>query len=208
MDLRQRRPGTPRRGSRLALGLVLALVPATSSQGAETKQETKLDCGVNALFLLLQFEGRPVTWDRLEAALPARHPDGYSMAELADAATSLGLGLEGVRFVQGDRALDRPAIAFIKDSRGGHFLVLRPVGTTGTMVQVIDPPHVPQIMDYERLFESRAWTGRILLPREPWLARHAVPIVLAALCVPLVSFIVWHQRRSSRRSPSEIPARS
>ena len=80
MDLHQRHPGTPRGGSRLALGLVLALVPATSGRAAGTEQETKLDCGVNALFLLLQIEGRPVTWDRLEAALPARHPDGYSMA--------------------------------------------------------------------------------------------------------------------------------
>jgi hypothetical protein len=192
----------------LVLCLVLAFVAATRAQASGPGPETKLDCGVNALFILLQVEGRPVTLDRLEAALPPQHPDGYSMAELADAARSLGLRVEGVRFVKGDRALDRAAIAFIKDSKGGHFLVLRPVGTTSTMVQVIDPPHAPQITDYDRLFESRVWTGRILLPRDPWPVRHALPLVLASLCVPLVSLAVWQQRRSSQCSKSEVPAAS
>jgi len=206
MACRQRHRGTHQGGAALALGVVLALVPTACARSTRPESKTDLDCGVNALFVLLQIEGCPVALDRLESALPPRHTDGYSMTELASAARSLGLSLEGVRFVKGDSALDRAGIAFVKDAKGGHFLVLRPVGTTGTMVQVIDPPHVPVITDYDRLFTSRAWTGRILQPRDPWHVRHAIPLVLAALSVPLASFAVWRQRRSSRRSKSDIPA--
>ncbi len=206
---RQRQPVSPHLGPAVVLGVALALVPTSGAQTAGPGQETQLDCGANAeLFILLQIEGAPVNLDRLEAVLPPRRRDGYSMAELADAVRSLGLSLEGVRFVQGDKALDRIAIAFTKDSKGGHFLVLRPVGTTGTMVQVIDPPHAPQVIDYDRLLESRAWTGRILLPRDAWPVRYAVPLVLAGLCVPLVPFAVWRQMRSSRHRTSDIAAAS
>ncbi len=198
MDIARRDRGTPLAAPSLASVLLLGLATAACGPVARAAETTKLDCGVNALFVLLKLEGRPVTLDRLESALPPRHRDGYSMAELSKAAASLGLTLEGVRFAKGDRALDRPAIAFIKDAKGGHFTVLRPVGTTGTMVQVIDPPHVPWITDYDRLFASRPWTGRILLARDPWPVRYALPLSIAAAYVPVVTFSVWRHKRSSR----------
>lgn len=128
---------------RAALISILLLTPPPRAAAAGPEEATRPDCGVNALFVLLRLEGVPVTLDRLEATLPRRQPDGYSMAELAAAARSLGLSLEGVRFDRGDRPPDRPAIMFLKDGQGGHFAVLRPVGTTGTMVQVIDPLRRP-----------------------------------------------------------------
>ena len=140
----------------------------------ELQETTTLDCGVNALFVLLHLEGRPIPYDRLESALPHHRPDGYSMAELAAASASLGLPLDGVKFVKGDRPLDRPAIAFFQNARGGHFAVLRPVGTTGTMVQLIDPPHVPTIVDYDRVLGLKGWTGRILVPSTPWYKKGGV----------------------------------
>lgn len=191
--------------NRWAWALIAILAIPATIRADEAQAPTKFDCGVNALFILLQLEGRPVDLDRVESALPRRHPDGYSMEELLAAGRSMGLSLEGVRFAKGDAALDRPAIAFVKDARGGHFTVLRPVGTTGTMVQVIDPPHVPWITDYDRLFESRTWTGRILIPRDPWHVRYSVPLALAGLGIPLVSLSVWRHRRSSRPSPSDAP---
>ncbi|MGC8643672.1 MAG: cysteine peptidase family C39 domain-containing protein [Isosphaeraceae bacterium] len=148
-------------------GLIGLSALALFSRAAEQQGQTRLDCGVNALFVLLHFEGHPVPYDRLESALPPRRPDGYSMAELSAAARALGLPLDGVKFVKGDKPLDRPAIALFQNARGDHFAVLRPVGTTGTMVQVIDPPHVPAIMDYDRILGSKGWTGRILLPSPP-----------------------------------------
>ena len=124
-----------------------------------------------ALYILLRVEGREVTLDRLVSVLPPPHDDGYSMAELSAAAGSCGFELEGVQFVQGEKALRRSAIAFLRQGRGGHFAVLRPVGTTGTMVQVIDPPDAPWITDYERILSSKPWTGRILYPRGSWFVR-------------------------------------
>jgi hypothetical protein len=163
--------------TRLArLLLIASLVFARTVLATEPDENRGLDCGVNALFILLTLEKQPARLDRLESALPARRPDGYSMAELASAARSLGLDVEGVRFAKGDRALRRPAIAFLIGPAGGHYAVIRPVGTTGTMVQVIDPPHVPWIADYDRVFSSRPWTGRILVARDPWTLRGSVAL--------------------------------
>ena len=87
-------------------GLIVLLGVECERQAPRVRSETtKLDCGVNALFVLLRLEGRPVTLERLESVLPPRHPEGYSMAELARRRSPLGLGLEGVRFDKGDRAL-------------------------------------------------------------------------------------------------------
>jgi Peptidase C39 family len=190
-----------RKGGRLAwLTLLILVAPAVYARATEPDETTKLDCGVNALFILLRLEGRPVTLDRLVAALPARHPDGYSMAELAAASRSFGLSLEGVRFAKGDPALDRPAIAFLEDSRGGHFAVLRPVGTTGTMVQVIDPPHVPWIADYGRVMTTPSWTGRLLVPGASRVRRAILPALLATVGL-IVLGVACQGRRARRKCP-------
>ena len=181
---------------------VSGLVPI--GRAAEQQEKTKLDCGVNALFVLLRLEGRPVPYDRLESTLPPRNPDGYSMAEVSAAARSLGLPLDGVKFVKGDKPLDRPAIAFFQNARGGHFAVLRPVGTTGTMVQVIDRPHVPAIMDYDRILGSKGWTGRILLPSPPWYRRRATLPAVAGVCLLFLALAFTRWRRSPGAKAREV----
>lgn len=158
----------------------MLLVHVMPAMAADSEKTTQLDCGVNAFFILLRIEGRPVTLDRMNAVLPPRRVDGYSIAELKAAARSLGLDLDGVRFTKGDEALKRPAIAFFHDAKGGHFAVLRPVGTTGTMVQVIDPPSAPWIADYDRLFAMKPWTGRILTPSDSLSLRQAILVVMGA----------------------------
>jgi len=170
------------------LGVVGLLGLAVSLRaGQERGEEAARDCGVNALFVLFRLERHPVSLDRIISALPPRHQDGYSMRELATAAACLGLELEGVRFGKGDKTLDRPAIAFFKSAKGGHFAVLRPVGTTGTMVQVIDPPRVSRIVDYTQVLSAKSWTGRILIARDAWAARNKIPLLNAlAGCVLLV----------------------
>ena len=117
------------------------------------------------------------------------------MAELAAASRTLGLRLEGVRFAKGDKVLDRPAIAFLSDAKGGHFAVLRPVGTMGTMVQVIDPPSPPWIGDYDRILSARAWTGRILILTDPWIVRYAAPLLLSTAELPLIAVTAWRHPR-------------
>ena len=171
----------PRRiGLRLVCSCGMLILALTTSGGAaERAATTTLDCGANALFVLFRLEGRPVALTQLERALPPRRTEGHSMAELASAAAALGLPLDGARFGKGDEVLTRPAIAFFKSAEGGHFAVLRPVGTTGTMVQVIDPPHVPRFADYENLFAARSWTGRVLIRRDHWAVRNVLPLILA-----------------------------
>jgi ABC-type bacteriocin/lantibiotic exporter with double-glycine peptidase domain len=175
------------------------------ASASESEETTKLDCGVNALFVLFRLEGRPVTLDLLESALPRRHPDGYSMAQLAAAARSLGLVLDGVRLAKLDKPLTRPAIAFLKDGKAGHFAVLRPVGTTGTMVQVIDPPSAPWIADYDRLLSAKAWTGRVLVVREASTIRNALPLLsLVTALILLVAGLSYRLLFTDRRQLNKL----
>jgi hypothetical protein len=185
-------------------GLILAWTAAlVAARSLPARAESAIatapvyDCGPNAVYLLLHVAGRPVTLDAVRAALPPRHPDGYSMTELAGLSRALGLPLEGVRFQKRDVPLDRPAIAFFDDGRAGHFAVLRPVGTTGTMVQVIDPPRVPRVVDYDRLFADTPWAGRLLVPRDAWPARLA-PAILAAGAPAALAVALRRRRRPSK----------
>jgi len=120
------------------------------------------------------------------------------MAELAAAARSLGLELEGVRLGREDIPLGRSAIVFLKDARGGHFAVLRPVGTTGAMVQVIDPPHVPWITDWDRLFAAKSWTSRVLIRRDPWMVRNKIPLLMALAGCVLLTMAWTHRLRAAK----------
>lgn len=180
----------------LATALLLALAPGPSA--AQVDETTQLDCGVNALFVLCQLEGRPASLGRVESALPPLQPAGHSMAELISAACKLGLNLEGVQRAKTDRRLDRSAILFSKTPKGGHFAVLRPVGTTGTMVQVIDPPHAPWITDYDRLAMGAPWTGKILIRRDPWVIRNMTPLLMAVAGSILLVMGLSHGLRTAR----------
>jgi hypothetical protein len=172
--------------TKIIVGVLMLLGVAASVRSAELDAKDSPDCGLNALFLLLKLEQHPVSLGRIGSMLPQRQTDGYSMTELATASAKLGLELEGVRFAQGDRPLDGAAIAFFRNGQNGHFAVLRPVGTTGTMVQVIDPPRAPWIADYERVVSGTTWTGRILVRRGAWMVRNQVPLLMAlAGCVLL-----------------------
>jgi hypothetical protein len=43
--------------------------------------------------------------------------------------------------------------------------VIRPVGHSGKLVQVLDPNRDPEVLDADRLERSRSWTGLALVPR-------------------------------------------
>jgi hypothetical protein len=177
------------------------LCSPTIASATSPDETTTLDCGTNALFVLLNLEGAPVSVDRLNTLLPERRPDGYSMTELQSAAISLGLPLQGIRFTKGDEPPGRPSIAFFKDARGGHFSVLRPVGATGTMVQVIDPPHAPRIIDYDRLIAAPNRTGRILVPPARWTLLRAAPWVFIAAGFVLIAAGMSRKRPRAAAPP-------
>ncbi|APW61420.1 hypothetical protein [Paludisphaera borealis] len=124
---------------RMSLTAVVLLAGGVNVQADPDEEQAKLDCGVNALFLLHRLEARHVT-------------------------------------------------------------VLRPVGTRGTMVQVIDPPAPPWITDYDRLFINNVWTDRILIPRPPWYSpagatgRMAMAGMASVVAASLAT--LWMQRRA------------
>jgi len=151
--------------ARAVVAIVVLALLATCRRAGAVDDEVAWDCGTNALHVLLHFEGRPTSLDRLLSVLPAPSPEGHSMAELAAASRALGLSLDGVRLGPGDPRPDRASIAYVKTPQGGHFMVVRPVGSLGGMVQVVDPPLPPLIVDFDRLTAAGGWTGRVLTPR-------------------------------------------
>jgi len=183
------------------LGTAVALAPGSPclAAAADGDRLTDRDCGVKALFLLLQIEGRGVGIADLQRALPPRDPQGFSIAELARAAKSLGLRLDAVALGAKSPPPDRAAIAFFQDGGGGHFAVVRPVGVTGSLVQVIDPPREPEVVDYDRLAAARGWTGCLLIPQDRWPARSLVAVASAVGGVTVVTAALLRRGRAARR---------
>lgn len=140
------------------------------------------DCGTLALHQLLQLEGCPTDLLVLSSRLPDPPPRGHSMKALRDAARTCGLSLRGVLVSKSARALDRPAIVFLRRRDHGHFIVVRPIGHTGKLVQVIDPNETPDVVDAADLYASPDWTGLALIPDRPnWPARIAASLLVGAL---------------------------
>ena len=188
---------SPRAGKVLALAAMILFTQSVADSAAAPDERTRLDCGVNALFMLFHLQGHKVTLDRLEAALPAqRHPDGYSLAELKAAAAVLGMNLEGIQLDKGDKPPGYPAIAFVRDARGGHFAIIRPVGNTGSMIQVIDPPSAPWIADYKDIVSEKVWTGRVLVPQDAWIVRNWISGLAVVAGFALLALAVRRTRAS------------
>jgi len=124
------------------------------------------------------------------------------MSDLKDAAGRLGLRRVGVRFDRSKVPLNRPAIAFLSTPGEGHFIILRPIGVTGKVVQVIDPPSGPVVMDDDRLLASPAWTGRLLVPetRAEWIGTRGWVVAPVALLVLLGGFLTRRRARSHHRT--------
>ncbi|WP_145952132.1 hypothetical protein [Paludisphaera borealis] len=70
------------------IGLTAVVYLAAGLHVQADDERTKLDSGVNALFLLHRLEGRPGAVEQLLSKLPAHNPEGYSMAELASSSAS------------------------------------------------------------------------------------------------------------------------
>jgi Peptidase C39 family len=143
----------PRRAT-LLISTVLAVLAGGAVTCSAQSAYTPPDCGTNALFLIMKLEDMSVGLEEIELALPARNEFGYSMLELQSTARRCGLSLVGKSFGPSDAPLPGPAIAYRPGHKpaSGHFVVLRPVGSNDTVVQVIDPPYAPRLIDYPTLF--------------------------------------------------------
>jgi ABC-type bacteriocin/lantibiotic exporter with double-glycine peptidase domain len=171
----------------------------------------KYDCGTIALHTLLALEGRATHIDTLRTRLPAPSPRGYSMAELRDAAHSFGLALTGVKLSGSGGAPDRPALVFLKRDDHGHFLVVRPVGHSGKLIQIIDSTGDPIVLDAVDLYASPQWTGLALMPLRPnWPLRVAFTMLMIFSSAFLVLLIASRNRaiRASSRGVKPAPAKA
>ncbi len=154
------------------------------------------DCGTIALFNLLRFIGQDATLDEVKSTLEAHPPGGFSLEELREGARRLGAELVGVRMDQVDGAPDRPILAYVDRDGHGHFLVVRPVGHTGKLLQVLDGVQPPEVMDASTLQAMPSWTGLSLAPvRSDWLSSANLALTLAAALL----LVVWIIPRTCRR---------
>ncbi len=172
-------------------GLLTIVLAHGSRADGPPSDRPSASCGMYALYHLARLEGVGVPADRIATVLPPLHPDGYSMKDLRDAAGRLGLGLQGVSLGREPGAIDRPMLAFLKLSDHGHYVVVRPVGHTGRLVQVIENAGDPLVVDSSMLFASPRWTGTVLLPhRTNW------PVVLSSALIGLVGLSLVRRFRA------------
>ncbi len=187
-----------KRGASLAI-LVFAFGQLATAEEPKSSAEPRVDCGVSALFLLLRLEGREADLAALVESLPPRPAAGYSLKELRNEARRRGVPLRGVQLKSGERP-EGPSIVFFGDGGHGHYVVARPVGHSGKLVQVLDPNFTPQVLDSEE-FEARTlWTGLALVPDPPrWPGR--IGIAAAAGGAACLGLVGWG-RRSRRGDPA------
>ena len=131
------------------------------------------------------------------------------MKELKDAAAHLGLRLRGVSLPREPGVIDRPILAFLQGKSHGHFVVVRPTGHTGHLVQIIDDVGDPRVIDSTRLFAEPWWTSTALVPpRTNWS-----PIFILCGLLPLVGLTGLRRKvnetiahRKSRTPENEPPS--
>jgi hypothetical protein len=129
-----------------------------------THQDSSVyDCGTIALYQFLQLEGAKVSLDEIEKHLPTPPPNGFSLMELRDVSRRFGMELIGVQLQVTDKAPRRSALLLLNEGRHGHYVVIRPVGHTGRLVQLLDFDKPPVVMDAARLYKAKAWTGIALI---------------------------------------------
>jgi hypothetical protein len=177
------------------------VISALSVGSQQSTNAPTYDCGTIALFMLLRIEGQDIDIDDVKDRLPEPDGRGFSMQELRSAAGAFGVPLDGMNLRPCEKPLDRPALVFIKRGPHGHFSVVRPVGHTGKLVQVLDSTLEPKVLDVTTLCGSSEWTGMALLPRRPnWAVRIAAPLLLIAALTSAAYTAVDLLRNRSGRS--------
>jgi ABC-type bacteriocin/lantibiotic exporter with double-glycine peptidase domain len=156
-------------------------------------------CGPIALYLLARMEGRAADLAHVQSRVVIGTDGSSTLDHLRQAADSLGLQSEAVLLKRTDWPLDRPAILHLDRGSSGHFVVIRPVGHTGKLVQVIDAPDQVEVMDFDQLASDPSWTGAALVPTHkaiaPWRR------ILLALTLAAGPVALWYVLKHRRTRP-------
>jgi hypothetical protein len=185
--------------------IAIDLVAIQLTRGSETLPHrqpisAETDCGALALYTLLSLEGIGTDLAKIDAALPSRHPEGYSMAELRSAAHQCGLDLIGVKWNKSVRQPDRPLLALLRRGDHGHYVVVRPVGHTGSLVQILDIKMEPLILDATILYAMPEWTGLALIPKPKGSLTHLIIVMATGILVLLSAILVVRRRHFGSRA--------
>lgn len=122
------------------------------------------DCGSKSLYLILRLEGWIGELKDLQGHLPRISENGHSMLDLRNAASACGLKLVAKKLPVGGEISDRPALVFLDQGQHGHFVVIRPVGHSGKLDQIIDPNGPSEVIDINEMHAMSEWTGLALIP--------------------------------------------
>lgn len=151
------------------------------------------DCGVNSLYLLLDLNGKRTSISHIKSLLPPARDNGYSLDDLRRAAKPCGLRLTGKILRLKETPLDRAVLAHLDTGviAGGHYVVLVPAGTTGKVVQLIDYPYAPKMLDYSSIVSDdsgipilyQASISELVLA---WLWLLPVTVSAVIICVHLL----------------------
>jgi ABC-type bacteriocin/lantibiotic exporter with double-glycine peptidase domain len=168
------------------------------------------DCGLKALYNLMHLSDLEVDYVSIADALPPLHRDGYAIGELRDAASRLGMRTAAYRLRLADLPRDRPSLArlHVPLRDAGHFVVFRPVGTSGRLVQMLSPPYVPRILDLVEITPRGNPELQVLVPVSLtesavlWSREHSV--VLTILVIAIVAGV---GRIRSKRSLGPVEVR-
>jgi hypothetical protein len=149
------------------------------------------DCGTLALYHFLKLDGYAVDLSHLAAALPPPAPRGFSMKELRDAAAVYGCSLNGCR-IEKSADFEFLSLLFLNRRPHGHFVVVRPVGHTGNLVQIFDGIQPPIVMDKKKLIDSREWTGYALVKISN--TKFILLLILGFVCMVFTALYLYFRK--------------
>jgi hypothetical protein len=170
-----------------------------SAPGPTEVAGNRMSCGPISLATLLSLRGRHVDPALIESRLGKR--ESHSLAELRDAAASFGLASKGVRIAGKRWTVRLPAIVLMQRRGAGHFAVLRAVGHSGQLVQIIEATYEVAIVDAGALLGSASWTGMALIEVNCWEERRLLLAFVAGSLVVAMG-IGSHFYRRMRSSGS------
>jgi len=157
---------------------------------AITDDHPTYDCGSLSLYNFLRLESIPADLSAIERHLPEATEQGRSFYDLTQVARKFGLELQGVRLIDPNEVPRQTALAHLQQEDHGHFVVLRPVGHSGRLFQVIDGLAPPSVIDIDEIRQSESWTGLLLVQKNGGVWALAKRLGFAAVLGILVFQIV------------------
>ena len=143
------------------------------------------DCGTIATYLYLALIGEEKSLEVIKGKLPAMPTNGYSFQELSVAMRECGVAVKGVKWNSGSVVIDEPILTLLEEGGHGHFVVMRPIGSFGRQLQVIDGLAAPYLIDKSTLSNSSKWSRLALCRVKPTRG-----LLVLAWCLVFTSVIV------------------